>query len=344
MHLFRPTAEQRELASSAEAVFAAATRAGVRASDGAGPGPGWRLLADSGFLGALLPEERGGLGLLPSDLVLLTEEAGRILLAGPVVETLWIGAPALDALDGAGAGELDRVLAGADWCSAVDETLRGPDLDTAAVVAVPGPAGDVVLTAEALGGLEPVPTADRLERSSRAPDLDVGAGRSLPPLAGVGVLALGRLGGAAHLLGVTRWLLDTSVTYATDRTQFGVPIGSFQAVRHRLADVHVELEFARSAVWSAACEVEAGAASARTAVVCAAVAARRAFALADRTALQVHAGIGMTWEHPLHVHVKRGHTLASRFGTGRTLAHHLGEQLLAEAASAPRSEPPHPSI
>ncbi|OMQ16142.1 hypothetical protein A7K94_0204530, partial [Modestobacter sp. VKM Ac-2676] len=90
-------------------------------------------------------------------------------------------------------------------------------------------------------------------------------------------LTRGRLGAAAHLLGTTRRLLELTLAHATDRTQFGVPIGSFQAVRHRLADVHVELDLARSAVWSAACELEEGLPSADTAVLCAAVTARRAF-------------------------------------------------------------------
>ena len=135
-----------------------------------------------------------------------------------------------------------------------------------------------------------------------------------------------------------------TVAHTTDRRQFGAPIGSFQAVRHRLADVHVELEFARSAVWSAACEVEQGAPSATTAITCAAIVARRAFALADRHSLQLHGGIGFTWEHPLHVHIERGHTLASRFGTRRALEEELGAALLAGSARAPRSRPPRPSI
>jgi alkylation response protein AidB-like acyl-CoA dehydrogenase len=344
MRLFRPTAGQHELASSAGAVFAAAARAATSSAAGPGPDAGWRLLAESGFLGAGVPEEQGGLGLPASDLALLSEEAGAALVAGPVVETLWVAAPALAALGPDAAGELASVLAGEAWCTAVDEDLRGPDLDSAAAVVVPGAAGDAVVPADAVVGRAPVPTADRLERSFQGSSVDLGTGRRMPPLAGIGALTLGRLGGAAYLLGITRRLLELAVAHATDRTQFGVPIGSFQAVRHRLADVHVELDFARSAVWSAACEVEEGAPSAATAVLCAAVAARRAFALADRHCLQVHGGIGFTWEHPLHVHLKRGHTFASRFGTRRSLERLLGEQLLAAVAELPPGAPPRPAI
>jgi alkylation response protein AidB-like acyl-CoA dehydrogenase len=333
MRLFRPTTAQRELTGGARAVFAAA---GAEAR-------GWQAIADSGLLGALLPEEAGGLGLVPSDLALLTEEAGHSLVRGPLVETAWMAAPALAAVGTPGAATLASVLAGEALASAVDDALRGPDLDAAAVVVVPGEDGDRLVDAAALGPLEPVGTADPWERGWRAPRLDRAA--ATPVRAeGVGALALGRLGGAAYLLGVTRWLLRTTVAHASARNQFGVPIGTFQAVRHGLADVHVELEFARSAVWSAACEVEGRAASAGTAVLAAAVQARRAFALADRNCLQVHGGLGFTWEHPLHRYLKRGQTVAARFGRTRDLAAALGDQVIAEARSASRSAPPRPSI
>nr|WP_246405645.1 acyl-CoA dehydrogenase family protein [Modestobacter versicolor] len=344
MLLFRPTADQLELASSAGAVFAAAARASTSAGGDPGPDAGWRLLGESGFLGAGVPEQQGGLGLPPSDLALLCEEAGSALVPGPVVETLWVVAPALAALGPAGADQLASVLAGNTWGTVVDEALRGPELDSAAVVVVPTASGDVVVPAGAVTGRAPVPTADLLERSSQGTSVDLAAGRPVPALAGVGALTLGRLGGAAVLVGTTRRLLELAVAHATDRTQFGVPIGSFQAVRHRLVDVHVELEFARSAVWSAACEVEAGLPSAATSVLCAAVTARRAFALADRHCLQVHGGIGFTWEHPLHVHLKRGHTFAARSGTRRSLEALLGEQLLASVAGTPPGAPPRPAI
>jgi alkylation response protein AidB-like acyl-CoA dehydrogenase len=329
MRLFRPTAAQRELVDGARAVFAAAN--------------GWPAVAGSGLLGALLPEDDGGLGLAPSDLALLTEEAGFLLVRGPLVETAWMAVPGLAAAGPSAAGTLAAVLAGEALASAVDDTLRGPDLDAAVVVVVPGESGDLLLDAAALGPLEPAGSADPVERSWLAPHLDSAAGTPVPR-DGAGALALGRLGGAAYLLGVTRWLLETSVAHATARRQFGVPIGSFQAVRHALADVCVELEFARSAVWAAADEVQARTASARAAVLAAAVQSRRAFALADRQCLQVHGGVGFTWAHPLHLHLKRGQTVAARFGRSRDLAAALGDKVLADARSAGPSVPPRPSI
>ena len=339
MRLFRPTTAQRELADGARAAFAVSS-----AEQGDGfPAPRWRAIADSGLLATLLPEADGGLGLAPSDLALLTEEAGYALVPGPLVETAWMAVPAMAAAGAPAAAVLAAVLAGEAPASAVDADRTGPDLDVAAVVVVPGEHDDRLVGPAALGPLEPVATGDPRGRSWRAPRLELGQGTPVP-VDGAGALALGRLGGAAYLLGVTRWLLDTAVAHATARTQFGVPIGSFQAVRHGLADVHVELEFARSAVWAAAADVEARMPSARTSVLAAAVQARRAFALADRHCLQVHGGIGFTWEHPLHLYLKRGHAVAARFGRSRDLAAALGDRVLAEARSAPRTAPPRPSI
>ena len=344
LRLFRPTPEQHALVAGARPVFAAAAgdpAPGRAARRGA---PGWQALAGSGFLGALVPEERGGLGLGASDLVLLTEEAGALLVPGPLVETAWMVAPALAALGEPGAGPLAGVLAGELLASAVDGELRGPDLTEAALLLVPAPDGDRLVEAADAGPVEPVPTADRLERSGHAPALAGAPGRRVPAV-GAGALAQGRLGGAAHLLGITRELLETTVGHVSARTQFGVPIGSFQAVRHALADVHVELEFARSAAWSAACEVDDRTPSADDAVLAAAVMARRAFAAAGRTCLQAHGGVGFTEEHPLHGRLERGATFAARFGRHRELAAALGERLLLQVAGEqPRPVPPRPHI
>ncbi|MEU2348751.1 acyl-CoA dehydrogenase family protein [Modestobacter sp. NPDC049651] len=339
LRLFRPTDAQRELVTGARAVFAAA----VGGADDGPRGRSWRAIADSGLLGALVGEDADGLGLGADDLALLTEEAGHLLVRGPLVETAWMAVPALAAVGAPAADTLAAVLAGEVLASAVDDTLRGPDLGAAGLVVVPGEDGDRLVDGAALGPLEPAAAADPGARLERAPDLARAPGAPVPRT-GVGALTLGRLGGAAYLLGVTRWLLETTVAHATARTQFGAPIGSFQAVRHGLADVHVELEFARSAVWAAAGELEAGAATGRTAVLAAAVQARRAFALADRHCLQVHGGLGFTWEHPLHRHLKAGQTVAARFGRGRDLAAALGDAVLAAARSAPRSAPPRPHI
>lgn len=383
--LFDLSAEQLALAEAARPVFAAASRAGSGApapvgpapvgpapdgpapdgpdpedpgSDVAGPpGPGWRVLGGSGLFGALLPEDRGGLGLAPSELVPITEEAGRVPVPGPLVETLWIAVPALAAGDHS---LLDRVLDGRAVATAADPAGRAPDLDVAAAVVVPGACGDLLVDRPAGTTAERVSTSDQLERSFRLPSAlgrtpgpgpasggdPAGrpGGHLLPPLLGTGAVTLGRLGGAAHLVGIAARLLEIAVGHARTRVQFGVPVGSFQAVRHRLADTHVEIEIARSAVGGAAADVDRGDPVAQETVACTAVLARRAFGAAERHCLQTLGGIGFTWEHELHVLVKRGHTFAHRFGSRRELERLLGAGLLDAAAAAPRPDPPRPHI
>ncbi|MBF9128837.1 acyl-CoA/acyl-ACP dehydrogenase [Plantactinospora sp. S1510] len=349
VRLRAPSAEQRELAASAAGMFFRPDRdervdAGPEGDFDRGR---WTELAGTGLLGAAVPEGAGGLGLSVPDLVVLTEQAGRALLPGPVVETSWIAAPALAALGQEWAPALAATLHGDRVAAAVDATLRGPDLDVASYVVVPADGSDLLCAADRLGATLRVSTQDRLERSfriARGPDGGGSAAQPLPLTDGLRVLDRGRLGAAAYLVGVAGGLLEQSISYARLREQFGRPIGAFQAVRHRLADSYVELEFARSAVWGAACDVAEGDPAAPVAITCASVAARRAFAEADRHCLQTHGGIGFTWEHPLHVWLKRGATFAARYGLRRDLETELGERLLARTGQQPRGRPPRPHI
>ena len=335
MGLFHVSATQRELARSARDIFAAAMT-----SDDV-----WASLGDSGFLGAAVCQGDGGLGLSWAELALLTEEAGNLLLPGPVIESLWVGIPALAALSSAAdADDLTAAIEGRTVVTVVDHTKRGSHLGQAAFAVIPGENADLVVDAAAFGPIIPVGTSDPIEVSGRASKIDISGGRSLQLLGGVGALPLARLGAAAHLNGVSRWLLTESVRHAGDRHQFGVAIGSFQALRHRLADAHVELEFARSAVLSAACDVDEREQTTSTAILAAGITSRRAFELAHSAALQTHGGMGFTWEHPLHRWLKRGMTVAAQFGTRRELEISLGRQLLTEVVSHPRQTPPPPHI
>lgn len=335
MELFHVSAEQRQLALSARDIFAAAMT-----SDDV-----WASLGDSSFLGATVDQAHGGLGLSWAELALLTEEAGDLLLPGPVIESLWVGIPALASLSPAdGAAELAAAIEGRVVVTVIDRTRRGSHLGQAAFAVVPGEQGDLVVDAGAFGPITAVGTSDPIEVSGRAERLDKTGGRPLQPLGGVGALPLARLGAAAHLNGISRWLLANSVRHASERHQFGVAIGSFQALRHRLADAHVELEFARSVVLSAACDVDEREAGASTAILAASITSRRAFELAHSASLQIHGGMGFTWEHPLHRWLKRGMTIAARFGTRREIEITVGRQLLSAVASQPRQTPPPPHI
>jgi alkylation response protein AidB-like acyl-CoA dehydrogenase len=142
-----------------------------------------------------------------------------------------------------------------------------------------------------------------------------GAGTALGGIDLDGAFDLALIGVAAQLVGLAEAMLDMSVRYANTREQFGVPIGSFQAIKHQLADVFVANSFAAPVVargaWSVAHSAPTRGRDASHAKHAATVAARRA----ARAALQVHAGIGYTFEHDLHMWMKRTWTLSSLWGT-----------------------------
>ena len=145
---------------------------------------------------------------------------------------------------------------------------------------------------------------------------------------------LGAVAAAAQLVGAGAAMLDMGVRYALQREQFGVVIGSFQAIKHQLADAYVAIEFARPvisrAVWSVATAAPTRARDVSHAKYAAAGAADRA----ARTALQVHAGIGYTFEHDLHMWMKRSWTLASLWGTSAWHKARIATQLLGPGDNA----------
>ncbi|MCK2219536.1 acyl-CoA dehydrogenase family protein [Actinomadura sp. ATCC 31491] len=277
--------------------------AGPPGPPGGGRRPGWGPLAGLGFFGLLLPPEHDGLGLGLADVLPALEETGRACLPGPVAETavaapfLVAGAPKL------ASGEVSvSVLAPGQAYAA--------DADLADLIVVAGPDGTRLVAREA-ARLTPRPGADPCR-----PLFAVAYEESEPldvPLAP----ALDRLtvATAAQLVGVAKELLAVSVAYARVRTQFGAPIGSFQAVKHRLADVAVAVEFAAPLVWRAALALDGGAPTARRDVSAAKAAAGEAAVLAAGCALQVHGAIGYTEELDLRFWLARAWSLAVAYGT-----------------------------
>ena len=156
----------------------------------------------------------------------------------------------------------------------------------------------------------------RLFRVSWSPTSEtrVARGREAAQLLAA-ALDRGALAAAAQLIGVGQQLVDLAVRYATQREQFGRPIGSFQAVKHMLANVAVRLEFARPVVYRAAFSVARDVATRTVDVSHAKVAAAEAAAQAARVALQVHGAMGYTWEVDLHIWMKRAWALALAWGS-----------------------------
>jgi len=295
-------------------------------ADGPGRSEGrWAKLAEMGLLGVTVPEAHGGLGMDELDLVLLLEEAGRVCLPEPIVETVAVAAPLLADLragsGGAAAVEwLPRIAAG-DGVVTV-----GFERD---LYVSEGATAELLLL-ERGGELHAVPWADAAVVSQRSvdrarriarvewtpsPDTLLAAGDEARAALDA-AFDRGVLGVSAMLLGVTQHLLDVTVEYATAREQFGQPIGGFQAVKHHLADTKLRLEFARPMVYRAAWTVARGSDPAERAshVSMAKSYAAEAAAHAARTALQVHGAIGYTFEYDLHLWMKRAWALNAQWG------------------------------
>lgn len=285
-----------------------ATPAIVRAAWGAPEGEldrgVWNDLDAMGVLGVLVPEADGGLGLDETFLVPILEEAGRVALPHPIVETAMVAAPLLGGTSGMIASDLGGPLvpcaADADqlllrW----GHTLVLADRDS------------VELTA--------VATVDRARRAAYVTHDSTGEPLSEDPAVIALALDRGTLGTAALLVGLGQAMLDLTVSYVTQRQQFGVTIGSFQAVKHHLADAALALEFTRPAVARAAWSVAQGSPTRARDVSMAKAMASDAAELVGRKALQCHGAIGYTVEADLHLYLKRTWALARAWGD---TAHH----------------------
>jgi len=271
-------------------------REALRTRDEAKPLSGpevWERLAGVGLLGALVPEADGGLGLDELDVLLCLEESGRAAVPVPLVETAVVAARLL-----AGTGHAAR-LAGGGWrvTAALDGSGLAPWADAADAVLAGGPGGPVRLSEPVAG--EPVGAVDPHRPLGRvSPDAGtVVCGDAATAAAAV---RAGVLGTAAQLVGLADAALRMTVTYVGDRRQFGVPVGSFQAVQHQLADAAVALELARPLVYAAGWAHARGEPSADRDVAAAKLRAGAAAGQVARAALQCHGGMGYTREYPLH--------------------------------------------
>jgi alkylation response protein AidB-like acyl-CoA dehydrogenase len=291
------------------------------ASDGAHVMPLWRTLARVGLAGLTVAADHGGLGLGDLDLVLLLEECGYAAVPAPVVETTAVAAPLLAAVFGSEArtSEWLRGIAAGEAIVAVG--LAGAPFVRDADVAS-------LLLLERDGALHAVPRASVTLEMQPAVDGSRRLFRVDGPASAVHCVARGRLaeraaslafdrgalGASAELVGLARRMIDMTVDYVSVRKQFGAPIGSFQAVKHHLADALVKVEFARPVVYRAAYSVDRGNAEREVHVSMAKAMASDAAAFAARTALQCHGAIGYTFEHDLHLFMKRTWALAASWG------------------------------
>ncbi|WP_432195168.1 acyl-CoA dehydrogenase family protein [Streptomyces sp. bgisy027] len=300
-------AEQRAFAGSLDAMLTASDTPSVvrewsRGEHARGRAL-WSRVADAGVFALAVPEVHEGLGLRPVELAVAFVELGRHAVPGPLVETVAAAALLAGLADPGPAERLLPALAAGDALATLAwRTPYALDGDVAAT--------RLALTAEGLhlapghGPVRPsVDPARRLTPLEPGGEL-LGAG---PPTAEA--LAWARLATAAQALGVGLALLDRTVAHVRQRTQFGVPVGSFQAVKHRLADAKVGLEFARPLLFGAALTMDPADVAAAKVTACEA-----AYATA-RTALQLHGAIGYTAEYDLSLWLTKARVLRTAWGS-----------------------------
>ncbi len=312
----------------------------------------WRAMTEQGWLGVALDEADGGIGLGWVEAAVLLEEVGRHTAPVPFLPSL-LAATMVARADERPAGWLAD-LAGGERIGCVgwshdEQALRaerrgdrwtvagrvGP-VDGAAVADLA-----VVATAEGVFGIELTPE----RRPAGEPAMD--GTRVLSwltfdhePAVSLGgpelaqeLLDRGAVGASAEMLGGAARVLEMAVQYAKDRVQFGQPIGSFQAIKHRCADMVVDVEGIRSSTWYGAWAISAEeddrSVAASTAKAWTSEASKRVMA----SGLQVHGGIGFTWEHDLHLYMKRAQFDRLSYGGASFHRERLAALLRARVAS-----------
>jgi len=295
----------------------------------------WSAMVAQGWPAVAVAEAAGGLGLGVVEVAVLLEEIGRHAAPAPFASTV-VALDALTAggceelaarlLDGSGVGcvawsrRVDAVRAeqeGGDWhlTGRPDPTPYAPTA-TVAVVTATGPDGPGVYAVDLdeIGRPRREPAMDRTRelgwlRFAQTPATRLGGREAHERLVDLGAVAA-----CAEMLGGAARVLDLAVGYAKDRVQFGRPIGSFQAVKHRCADMLVDVEGMRSstywAAWCLAASTPDAAVASSTAKIWCSDASKRVMA----SSLQVHGGVGFTWEHDLHLYLKRAELDQLAFG------------------------------
>ncbi len=321
----------------------------------------WSRIAEQGYTGIIFDEQYGGVGLGVVELALLMEEAGRALLPGPLFSTVAMGGAVLNACASANqkrrylgpicAGEARVTLAfleaDASWDHADLQmtggrgTLSGnklfvPDADVADVIVVVARDGVYVVDAKAasvtvtpMAGMDwtrklyVVSFHDTVAQPLKRPEeLDRG-------------LAIATTALVAEMVGGMQRTLDITVEYAKTRKQFGKPIGAFQAVQHQCADMYLETESARSAAYYAAWALQEGAPDAATATSIAKLYASDAARSVGNRGIQIHGGMGFTWENDLHLYYRRAKASETVLGDAMFHRERLARMVIDAEVKAP---------
>lgn len=304
----------------------------------------WRTLAELGVVGVTVPEENGGLGLDELDLVLLLEECGRAALPMPIVETTAVGVPLLrDAAKAEGAARaaidawLAKIASGDAIVTVGIASTLVKDAHVADLVILPRD-GELHAVSRDTLRMQPHASVDGSRRLftvawEATPTTRIAKGDAARALTAA-AFDRGALAASAELVGLARNMIDLTVDYVKVRKQFGSAIGSFQAVKHHLANALVKLEFARPVVHRAAYSIANQDREASVHVSMAKACASDAAALAARAALQCHGAIGYTFEHDLQLWMKRAWALGASWGDAAWHRARVGTALFGTAQNS----------
>jgi alkylation response protein AidB-like acyl-CoA dehydrogenase len=322
----------------------------------------WQKLAQQGFTGIIFPEEYGGMGLGKVELALLMEEAGYALLPGPLFSTLMAGA-VIDACASAEqkaqylspicSGEARATVAvlesNATWhlpdlkISAAGEKLTGAklfvtDAGVADLMVVVAGNGIFLVDTMAPGiDAQPMKGMDLTRKI-----YSVGFKNTPAEKLGNGgverALQIATVALAAEMVGGMQRVLETTVAYAKTRKQFGKAIGSFQAVQHMCADMYLETESARSAAYYAAWALEENAPDAGVAVSIAKMYASDVSRMVGNRGIQVHGGMGFTWENDLHLYYRRAKASETMLGDASFHRERIAQRVIDVSETAPAAK------
>jgi alkylation response protein AidB-like acyl-CoA dehydrogenase len=297
----------------------------------------WSKMAEQGFTGIIFPEEFGGLGLGNVELILLMEEMGYALVPGPFFSTVVLAGSLLDAcgsteqkksyLEPICSGRARSTVVTALDPHAVDGkiTISGggltgrklfvPDAAVAESILVLTNSGVFVVESKAPGiTATPMNTMDQTRKLYSVEFNNTPAEKLANSAAWRRALDLATVALVAEMVGGMQRTLDITVQYAKTRKQFAQPIGSFQAVQHQCADMYLETESSRSSAYYAAWALEEDAPDAAVSVSVAKMYASDACRNVGNHGIQVHGGMGFTWENDLHLYYRRAKASETMLG------------------------------
>lgn len=299
----------------------------------------WGQLAELGLTGMTVPEDFGGLGMTELDFVLLAQECGYVALPEPLVLTALVGVPTLVNSSNEDLKNywLPKIAEGsARLTIGLERNLLVEDAHVA----------DLMILEKA-GALYAVEKGSATIEFNQSVDLSrklykvsfnennatlLAEGDEAKALIN-GALNRGALACAAQALGLTQRMIDISVQYTSERTQFGKAIGTFQAVKHRMANVAVPLEYSKAAVTRAAYAITHGLSTVDENVSHAKSMACEASLIGAKNSIQVHGAMGYTWEVDLHIFMKKAWALDKTWGDNAFHKARIADTIFAEGAN-----------